>query len=114
MLTASVGLTHVRGDTLVLEFLVTDEAGAVADITGTTPMFALSELREEIPAVESPDNATATITSAAGGTFRVTVAASVTDDLSGLWVYQARLDDLSGNRQTVSRGTILFVDQVII
>ena len=113
MLSASVGLTAVKGDTLQLEFSVVDSVGAVANITGSSPLFALSRLREDDPVVESPTSATATVTNGPDGVFRVTVAATVTELLDGLYRFQALLVDLSGNRQTVSIGTINFVDQVL-
>lgn len=111
MLVASVALTAVRGDTLVLEFAVTDEAGVVSNITGTTPAFALAPIRGGTT-LESPASATAAVTDAEGGLFRVTMAASVTATLTlEVYRYQALLEDLSDNVQTVARGTIHFVDR---
>lgn len=106
MLAAAVGLTAVRGDSLVLQFLVTDEAGAVANITGTTPRLAVERWSD-------PDDrlqVEGTVTDAEGGLFRVTLTREQTQALAGLYAYQAVLDDLSDNRQTVSRGTIHFVE----
>ena len=111
MLYASVALTAVRGDTLTLEFTVTDQDGVVSNITGTTPVFALRSLRGET-VIQSPSDATATLTDPTNGLFRVTVPASVTNLLTQeLYSYQAILDDISDNRQTVARGSIHFINK---
>lgn len=106
MLSAAVGLTAVRGDSLVLEFLVTDEAGTVANITGTTPRLAVESLSDPTDRLE----VIGTVTDAEAGVFRASLTREQTEGLAGLYAYQAALDDLSDNRQTVSRGTVHFVE----
>lgn len=109
MLSAAVALTAVRGDSLVLEFLVTDEAGAVANITGTTPRFAVESLSDPADRIE----VVGTVTNAEGGLFRATLTREQTEGLAGVYRAHAVLDDLSDNRQTVSRGTIHFVEPFV-
>lgn len=106
MLAAAVGLTAVRGDSLVLEFLVTDQAGDVADITGTTPRFAVEKLTDPTDRIQ----VVGTVTDATGGLFRAALTPAQTVGLSGLYGYHALLDDASNNRQTVALGTINFIE----
>jgi hypothetical protein len=113
MLDLVYGVTAVRGDTLRLRFFVTDEEGEPANITGTQPRFALSEPREPFPVIETPFSATASIVDAEGGVFDVVIGPDETQPLDGVYVGQARLDDISGNRQTVARVSVHFLDPQI-
>lgn len=105
MFAACVGLTVVSGDSLLLEFEVTDDQGEVAIITGTTPEFVLVAARDPSDSL----TVAGVITDGPNGLFRVTVTSAQTAGLSGVYRYQASLEDVSGDRQTVSRGTVNFV-----
>jgi len=107
-----VPLVFRAGDDRLLQFTVVDANGAPVNISGMTPHFVAARGETQLPAVISTDSgpptATATITSAPGGVFTVSVDKSVTVSLLGSYEWQASLTDASGRVACVARGTISF------
>lgn len=109
-------LKYVAGDSILLEFTVTDQDGAAAIITGDTIAFAVVKHAGDTPVITTEGGsptATGTITDGAGGIFQVSVLAADTVGLGGLYQWDAELTDATGGVQTVARGTMLFVGDVV-
>jgi hypothetical protein len=100
MLSASVSINEVAGDPTHLEFLIVDEDGAVADITGVTVRFALRAVGAASNAVEVEG----TVTDAQNGLCEVIVPGASTAALNGVYQYQLLLEDLDLNRETAAEG----------
>ncbi len=105
MFTVSPRFTIVSGDTLELEFDVTDQDGQDVPLIGITVQFAVSRsLDNEM--VIAPEDVALSILDADNGRFRVKAAPVLTEDLNGQHRFQARLTDAAGDRQTVALGTL--------
>lgn len=89
------------GDDAVLEFTVTNEAGAAQSLAGASIAW-LCARRAGATAVLTKSGAI--VDPASGGVFRVTLADTDTDDLLGEYWHQAVVTDSSGNIVTVATG----------
>lgn len=114
-LAAVVSLRVRAGDDLVLEFAVTRDGDEV-DLTAMTPRFAVRRKPGATAVVTTEGGtptATAAITNAAGGVYRVTVDKTVTAGLSGTYRFESELQDGSGDVATVARGFLTFEPKLI-
>lgn len=103
--TTTASYRVIAGDQIQITFTVTDAiTGAPVPLTGTTPRFAIA--RGATVVVQTPTTATATITDAAGGIWRVTVAPSVTRTLAGTYTWQASIVDATGAVLTIAEGLL--------
>ena len=104
-------LSYVAGDDVLIRFTVTDQDDVAANITGTTPRFAIVNAVTGVAVVgteTSPATAVATITDGPNGVFTVAIDDEDTEDLRGTYRYQAELTDVSGGVSTVATGFIDF------
>jgi hypothetical protein len=108
MLSAALSLGYLAGDSIELDFAVTDEAGEVANLTGDTVQFAIANRAGDVILGTEDGSATVTITDAPGGLFSISVAPQLTVDLLGTYRFQVRLVDVSGNAATVAFGFLSF------
>lgn len=98
--------SFVKGESVERVITVLDSAGAVVNITGATPHFALGRRQGGAALVGtelSPANATASLTDAPNGVMTVTIDKTVTVNLLGSYYGEAWVDDASGNRVAVTR-----------
>ena len=115
-LVASVSLSYMAGDDLLLQFTVTDADGDAVDITGMTPRFVIARTIGETPVISteaSPATATASLTTPASGIFTIAIDGSDTDALSGTYRFECELEDSSGDKSTVARGFMTFAANLI-
>lgn len=106
-LAASVSLQYIAGNTVELEFAVTDENDQPAIIAGDTVRFVIADNSGPVLSTDD-ESVTATITNPSGGIFRIEIDEALTEPLLGTYRFQAQLEDVSGDVATVSRGFITF------
>lgn len=112
-LSAAVSLEVVAGNKFEPRFTVTRE-GEVVDIGQMTPHFALTDIRGTNTFASTEDEtAEATITDGEAGEFTTTVAGDITADLLGTYRWQADLEDALGDVETVARGFVTFIQDLI-
>lgn len=109
-LSSSVSLHYVAGNTVTLEFAVTDENDDAASIAGDTIRFILVDSDSQIvlSTEESGSSVTTEATNPSGGIFTVTIEDESTAALSGTYRFQAELEDALGDKTTVARGFLTF------
>jgi hypothetical protein len=96
-----------------LRFAVTDsETGNPENLTGYTIRFAARRAPGDAAVIESPTSASVVVTDAPGGIYTVTVAASVTLNLTGSYMWQSEVQ-LGGIVSTVARGYLAFLPSVV-
>jgi hypothetical protein len=100
-----------RGDTLVFDGVAEESGGDPQDLTGCTLWMTAKNQKSDLDAdaviaVESGSGIE--VVSAAAGTFTVTIAATLTADLTkrSLLHYDVQLKDATGQIYTVDSGTI--------
>lgn len=107
---------HYRaGDDMLLEFLVRDADGVVANITGATVKFAVGH-DKQTPVITTEGvtpTATAAITDPMNGLFQVAVTGENTQDLRGTYPSEAALDDVYGASVTVAHGFLTFTADLV-
>lgn len=108
MNSVAVGFQYRAGETVQLLFTVVDDNGDPANITGMDVVFVLGRKPGEtaVATTDSPANATATITNAAGGLYTVTFQSDY--DFLGTYRFESWLEDGSGNKSEPSRGYLTF------
>ena len=101
------------GNDHVWEFTVTEDDVAV-DITGMTFRFVMAR-SASVTAVLSTEDATAVAAEStpAAGKFTITVTDVNTEGLSGTYLFQAQVEDLSGDRSNVLHGYYTFKENMI-
>lgn len=112
-LVASVSLSYIAGDDVLLKFVVTDENGDAAIISGDTVHFSVARKAGQEPVLSTDDaTVTANLTNPSGGIFHVAIDNANTADLRDTYAWQCALEDVSGNVATVARGNITFAARV--
>lgn len=92
--------THKR-----LHFTLTDQDGAALDITDVTLSWQVSaSAAGTVLLSKTTGGGGITITDAAAGQFRVALAPADTAALAGVYYWECRLTDLSGNVSVVAWG----------
>lgn len=93
------------GDTVSVDFAVTDSAGVALDLTGATVKWQLAARPGSAALVTKQTSSGITVTNAAGGLFTVAIASSDTTSLSrGRYYHEAQVTDAAGNISTVAVG----------
>lgn len=96
-------IQHYRGDTFVRDLAFTDSAGAPVNLTGSSIFFSIKAKFDDAVAIVSQ---AAVIVSAAAGTAKVTVPASVMENIGfGSYVYDFEWTDAGGVVRTIEVGT---------
>ena len=114
-LAPAFSLAYRAGDDILLEFLVEDANGTVANITGATVKFAVAEDKTSpiITTEGVTPTATWTITDPMNGLFQVAIAGEETQDLRGTYPCDAALDDVFGATVTVAQGYLTFTADLV-
>jgi hypothetical protein len=99
--------SFIAGNSVMLEFTVTNEAGQAVDITGDTIRFVVARGGEVAISTED-GNASIDTSQTASGKFFVTVSDEDTAALKGTYLYQAEIEDTAGNKATVAKGPVTF------
>ena len=100
-------LTMIQGDTLALDFAITDADGAAVDLTGATIRWQMARSVYAAPDLSKAVGTGITVTSAPGGLFTVMLAPSDTADITGTFYFEVEIVDASGNVSTPRTGEIV-------
>lgn len=104
--------SFISGNSIVLEFFVTDHDENPVDITPDTVRFAIARGLSKV--VSSDDSGvTVDLTEASQGKFKVRIPDESTSGLLGTYKYQAEIEDVSGDKATVASGYITFRENVL-
>ena len=106
--TAVESFYFVAGNTIKLEFTVTNEDGDAVDVTSDTVRFALKKGFTEVLGTDD-----VTVSHEETGKFVVTIQDEKTSALQGTLRYQCELEDSAGDRATVARGYITFSENLV-
>ena len=109
--------TAYSGDTLSVTVTVKDDTNTAIDLTGATAEWRVCELL----ASGAHGTAEITLTTAAGvmlsdptnGQLTLSIAASETDDLDGVYVHELQITDSSGAVSTVSTGRLTVKNDLV-
>jgi len=107
--------TFFAGNHRAWVFSVTQD-GVAVNISGATGRFVMARKPGSDAALStesSPQTVTASITDAAAGEFTVSVSADNTQNLLGTYLYQAQIEDSSGNKSNVLHGYFTFKKNMI-
>lgn len=107
----SVSLSYIAGNSVNIEFTVTNQDGESVDITDDDIRFVMAR---DDDVIISTDDSTATATAADGGVFNVEIADEHTSLLKGTYRFQAELEDSAGAKATVARGFITFAENLLV
>ena len=94
------------GDDKQIVITVKDAAGQAVNVNGFTPDWGLFRISDGFRLVTKSGAGQAEVTDASGGVITVTLAASDTESLSGVYQHQLDVEDTSGNNATVAGGTL--------
>jgi hypothetical protein len=106
--TAVESFYFVAGNTIKLEFTVTNEDGDAVDVTSDTVRFALKKGFTEVLGTDD-----VTVSHEETDKFVVTIPDEKTSALQGTLRYQCELEDSAGDRATVARGYITFSENLV-
>lgn len=120
LLSAS-NLEAFSGDTLSLVITVLDDADLAVDLSGATVRFSISRRIGGTVSVSTEDSpATAAVaispnsdSPAVNNIVTVSVTAANTEALSGVYRWECKATDASGNEAVVAYGTINFIPNQI-
>jgi|FLOH01.1.fsa_nt_gi hypothetical protein len=101
-------IEFIAGTEYELNYTVTDEDGAIIDITGATVEYRVAFLGQP---ENSVINKTGTIVSAAAGTWTTKLLTADTEGLSGVFVGQPRVTDSSGSLFIAGQGNLIILPQ---
>lgn len=97
----------VQGEDKTLEITVVGENGSAKNITGATITWVLAKTVGDTALVtKSTGGSGISITDAVNGVFQVTLDGSDTTNYSGVYHHEAEVEDTSGNKNTVTVGSI--------
>lgn len=101
----------MSGDQVQLDFTVTDNDGAVVNLSGGTGRFAMARNANASPVIDSdasPQTAVITVTGAASGLVNVVITDEDTDALKGDYYWEFKWTDAAGREVVVARGVMTF------
>ena len=111
-------LNCTRGDTAAWDVAVTDQAGAVVNLTGATSYFtirdeaALAQTADADAALQVSSAAGITYTTAASGLMRITLSKTQTRTLAvRSYVWDLQITDASANVFTPAKGLLLVMNE---
>lgn len=95
-------------------FTVTDQAGAVVDLTGASVRWSARRLNSATVAIEKTTAAGGVeITDPTAGVFVVSLEAADTAALEGVYLHEAEVEDVAGNVWTAARGHMTITEDVV-
>lgn len=104
--------TVFAGEDVSIPITITDNDGAVVDITGASARFIVkrrpSSATPVLDSAASPATATAAVTTPASGLVTVSLADSDTGSLVGTYWWELKLTDASNNETVAAYGYIDF------
>ncbi len=107
----------MSGDEVQLEFTVTDNAGAVVDLTAGSGRFAVARTPIDATLVidsdASPSTATISVVDPLTGRVDVIIADEQTESLLGDYYYEFKWTDIFGREAVVARGIMSFASNLI-
>jgi len=108
MTTTAQNVTMWAGDTIVLEFAITDSAtDADKNLSGSSIRWVMVGYTG-IVVVDKSTGDGVTITNAVGGVFQVALEPADTEELpGGVYTHEAEVTDSLGNISTVATGEIM-------
>lgn len=95
------------GDYITLEFVATEESGAVLDLTGLTVKWGLGRTKEGPALLTKTAGSGLTVTDAAAGKFSVVLDAADTLKFAGDYYHEAKVFD-GIKPYTIYAGTLNF------
>ncbi len=103
-----------QGDDVSVAFSVTDDAGAVVDLTGTTVVWRMAPSKYSAsPSISKSTASGITVTDAVGGKFTVAIDAADTAGLGGIYYHEAQVTDAGGKVTTVATGWLTVTRELI-
>lgn len=106
-------LTMVQGDSVALDFAITDQDGAVVDLDGATIRWQMARSVYAAPMVEKAVGDGITVTDATGGLFTVTLDPADTATITGSFYFEVEIVDSFGNVSTPRTGEIAITPGLI-
>lgn len=100
-------ISMYAGESLEIEILVTNDAGAAKDLTGATIAWKLARGPGSTAMVSKSTGAGIAITNAASGIFTVSLSPADTESLHGRYYHEARVTDSGGKESVITVGTVL-------
>jgi gamma-glutamyl:cysteine ligase YbdK (ATP-grasp superfamily) len=102
-----------KGDTLILEFTVTENSTA-KDITGATVKWQAARTVTSASVVSKSTGSGITLTDPTNGVLQVSIASADTKDLSATeYHHELEVTDASSNIHTAAVGTMTLVEDLI-
>jgi hypothetical protein len=101
---ANQNFRMASGDTRTLTFTVRDDGGAVVDLTGATLKWVLGKNPRASADITKTTSSGITVSSPTTGVAVVTISASDTTDLDGVYYHELQVTDSSSRVVTVAKG----------
>ncbi len=103
---ASGNFSVNQGDSKTLSITLKNTAGTVVDITSATIKWQSARKRGGTSVISYTTSNNINITSGTGGTFDVTIDASDTEPLDGIYYHETEITFSDGTISTVMTGTM--------